>query len=227
MRMPCLRLPVHSSSRLRRRGFTVVAVLIAMLSVVFAGGCAQGTALQVGSDTPLRAYRIGILTHPEKAEIPEFDENVAFATYLQKLGANAPFEVELVTDPTQSTCDGFLSLNLDINYVTQVSRAADLPKILTIYMYAILGFPTYTSSADYHLSAVLYDREMQPLNAWFVNEPVTFMWDNQYWAPDPIKPSIWEKPYNRLMNVMDRDIRRLQGGGTVLGQFPQAAADPN
>ncbi|MGE0433935.1 MAG: hypothetical protein AB7S36_16900 [Planctomycetota bacterium] len=193
---------------------------LGLLGILGSVGCAQGTGLHVQADTPLRQFRIGVLTHPEKAEMAKFDENVVFADYMQRLGPNAPFEVEVVTDPAASGADAFISLNLDINYVTQVSRAADLPKILTLYLYAVLGFPTYKSSADFHLSAMLYDRDMQPINAWFVNEPVTFMWDNQYWAPDPLKPQIWWKAYNRLLNMMDRDIRLLQAGRTTLGQFP-------
>lgn len=202
----------------RRLGTVCVAVGVAAL---LAAGCgASGTALKVAPDTPLKSLNVGVLVHPEKGATPDTDENVQFANYLESLGDGNPFgSVEIVADPKSSAAEVFISLNMDCNYVTQVSRPAHPWKILTLYLYAIFGLPTYVSSANYHISAVLYDKQGNIINAFFVNEPVTFVWDNQYWTPEPHNPRNWRLPFNRLLNMMDRDLRHKLAGKKILGEF--------
>lgn len=208
-----------------RLGRPIGVALVAVMAAVFTSACgAQGTQLRVDPDSPLKSLRVGVMAHPEKLDSPEQDENVQFARYLESLGDTNPFAgVEIVHDTTQSSADIFISLNMDVNYVTQVSREVHFWKLITLYMYAVFGLPTYISSANYHISAVLYDKNGEMVHAFWVNEPVTFQWDNQYWAPEPNDPKVWRLPFNRLLNLMDRDMRRLQEGKPILGGFGSTA----
>ena len=216
--------PAHPGTILpvRRAQLRSAWVALIALAAVWTGCGAHGSSLQVERDTPLAGLRVGVLAHPEKLEAPETDENAWFVEFVQSLPDDRrPFEsTELVRDPSQSDADVFLSLNLDINYVTQVSRAANIPKILTLYLWAVFGLPSYKSSAHYPLSAVLYDREMNILNALYIHEPVHFMWDNQYWAPEPEKLDSVRHAYHRLLNRMDREMRHsIAHPDRALGRF--------
>lgn len=200
--------------------------LIPLLVLALAAGpllaCGgRGTNLDLDTETPLRTLRVGVLPHPERVDEPELDENLLFVEYVESLNESLrPFaSVEVVRDPSTSSADVFLSLNLDVNYVKQVDRVAYIPKLLTLWLWNVAGMPNSVTSAHYHLSAVLYDRDNNILHAAYVHEPVTFHWKNIYWEPRPMQPRNVRFVFNRLLAELDRDMRQWETGTLPLGRF--------